>query len=275
MLQPKVGSVIAQREQKVIVRVMRRAEKRNSFRDNSLDRSAQFGTDRQVRVVVCGNFNLVRWIRCEWDHEKVFAREHRRIDQPLQRYRRKVYLSRVTGMTGQRQRGPEFPTKRKREIRLESDVADVRALRIQQQLVPGDDCQMRSCGCAGRETSGKSRRKKVERDFDLSHARWYFEVKCVHLGVIATPQNCLAPGANLQPGEIDDWASWSMFAGNPFWIDQRHWPGRDRHRHARVKEFARRFSGVDRKRDWPAGNVGFDDDDVSVEAKGGDDGKQK
>src|SRR2546423_14738052 len=159
------------------MRVVRRAEKRNSFRDNSLERGDELGTDRQVRVVVCGNVNLVRRIRCEWDDEKVFAREYRRIYQPLQRYRRKVYLSRVTGMTGQRQRRPEFPTNRKPEIRLESDVAGVRALRVQQQLVPGDDCQMRSCGCASRETSGKSRRKKVERDFDLSYARWYFKMK--------------------------------------------------------------------------------------------------
>src|SRR5438105_7087533 len=245
MLEPKVRGVIAQREKKMIMRVMRRAEKRDSFRDNSLERRYQLGTDRQVRVVVRGNVNLVRRIRCERNHEKIFAREHRRIDQPFQRYRREVDLSRVTGMTGNRQRGPEFPTSRKRKVRFECYLADVRAFRIKQQLIPGDDCQMRSCRCAGCKTSRKSRRKKVESDFDLTRACRHFEVKRVHLDVVATPRNYLAAARNPEPRQIDDWAGWSMFAGNPFWIDERHWPGRDRHCHARMKHFARRFSGSD------------------------------
>src|SRR5438552_15290352 len=116
MLEPKVRGVIAQREKKMIMRVMRRAEKRDSFRDNSLERRYQLGTDRQVRVVARGNVNLVRRIRCERNHDKIFAREHWRIDQPVQRYQREVDLSWLSGPTGTRQPGRDFPTCRKRHV---------------------------------------------------------------------------------------------------------------------------------------------------------------
>src|SRR2546423_4987670 len=89
-------------------------------------------------------------------------------------------------------------------------------------------------------------------------------MKCVHLDVVAPPGNRLAPGSEFQSGQVDDWSRWAMLARNPFRINQRQWPGIDRNRQARVKDFARRFGCVDAERDWPGSNVGFDGDELNV-----------
>src|SRR5437588_12258123 len=98
-------------------------------------------------------------------------------------------------------------------------------------------------------------------------------MKRVHLDVVAPPRNRLAAADKFQASQIDDWAGWSMLAGNPFWIDERQRSRRHRNRHVRMKKFARRFSRIDAKRDWPRRNTAFDK--LYVKAKDRDGGKQR
>src|ERR1700738_1194532 len=68
-----------------------------------------------------------------------------------------------------------------------------------------------------------------------------------------------------------------MFAGNPFWIHERQGPRRNRNRHACVKQFAGRSSGIDAEcngRRWWAsdGSPGNNDFGLKENERGG--GKQ-
>src|SRR5258708_40081647 len=75
----------------------------------------------------------------------------------------------------------------------------------------------------------------------------------VHVDVIAAPRNRLTARGKLQTRKIDDRASRSVLAGNPFRIDERQGPRRNRHRQARVKKFAWRFGSVDAENDGGRG----------------------
>ena len=73
MLEAEVRGVIAERQQEVVMRVVRRAKQRDGFRHDAFQRRCQLRTDRQIRVVVGSNVNLVRRIRRQRNHQKVFA----------------------------------------------------------------------------------------------------------------------------------------------------------------------------------------------------------
>ena len=90
VLKSKVRRVIAQRQQKVIVRVVGRAKQRDGFSDNALQCRSQFRTDFQIRRVVGSDIDLVRWINCERDYQKVLACQHWRIDEAFERHGSKI-----------------------------------------------------------------------------------------------------------------------------------------------------------------------------------------
>src|ERR1051325_4464668 len=92
MFQAKVRRVIAQREQEVILSVMSRAEKRHRFRDDTLQYCCKFRADGEIRKVFSRDGDLVRGFRCQWNHQKIFTGQHRRIDQALERCRSEIYL---------------------------------------------------------------------------------------------------------------------------------------------------------------------------------------
>src|SRR5207302_6175562 len=98
-------------------------------------------------------------------------------------------------------------------------------------------------------------------------------MKRVHLDVVAPPRNRLAAADKFQASQIDDWAGWSMLAGNPFWIDERQRTGRHRNRHVRMKKFPRRSGRIDAERDGPRRNIAFDK--LYVKENDSDDGKQR
>lgn len=108
---------------------------------------------------------------------------------------------------------------------------------------------MRGRRGAGREAAGKRRRKKIEGHLKFSGARRHFKMKRIHIHVVAPPGNGLSARGEFQTREVDDRSGWSVFAGNPLWINQRQRPGRNRDRHVRMKKFARRFRGVNGQRD--------------------------
>ena len=70
-------------------------------------------------------------------------------------------------------------------------------------------------------------------------------MKRIHVHVIAPPGDRSSPRGDFQTRKIDDRPRRSMFSRNPLRINQRHWPRRRGHRHARMKKFARRLGGID------------------------------
>ena len=84
MLESEVRCVIAQSQKEVIVRVMCRAKKRDRFQDDSLQRHRQLRTDLEIRRIVSRDIDLIRRISGQRNHQEVFARKHRRVDETFE-----------------------------------------------------------------------------------------------------------------------------------------------------------------------------------------------
>src|ERR1700693_2229177 len=82
---------------------------------------------------------------------KIFPSDDRRIDQRAQRYR--VKINHVAVPLGAGKRGPVFPSVRKLQTWRKSDVANVEAFGIKQNLIPAQQSQ----GIGGRRARRISR----------------------------------------------------------------------------------------------------------------------
>ena len=73
-------------------------------------------------------------------------------------------------------------------------------------------------------------------------------MKGKHLNVIAPPRYRFPAGAQLQTHEIVDWASRTVFAGNPLRIKERQRPRLDRNREFAMHDIPRGVGGIDVER---------------------------
>ena len=150
MLQAKVGGVIAQREQEVIVTVVGSAEQRAGFRSQVLEVgqfvSGNFQGGRDIGNSIKVNFGI-GITQCDFD--EIFSGQHRGIDQCSKRNRGELYG--VAASACGLERGAIFPPRRQLQAGSEGNGIAPEALGIEQDLVPTDDGQLFGRRCTRRK----------------------------------------------------------------------------------------------------------------------------
>src|SRR5579863_8253755 len=249
VLESKVGDMIAERQEKMIIAVMARAEKRARFGDKILQSLFNFRAHVEVGRIVSSEIDfMVNFLarRSQVDVAIVFAGNDRRIHEFFERDRGKRRL--ISRLALDLLRRTEFPSIGKNKFRRDHDFVDGRTCWVKNGLVPLKHDQL----VGGRErpsvNSAAARLEVVVFRFDPIRARWHVEVKREDVGQVAAPWNRLPVRSELQPRQIDDRSARRVLAGNPFRVVKRQRARLDRN-HLRARdELLRRFRSVNGER---------------------------
>ena len=136
MLQAEVRHVVAERVEEMIVAVVAGAEQCARLLHQILVFRDDFGTHLQGAIAVGGDVQIMGGppVRAEVDRPVVRPHGERRIDQRGQRSRLKLDLAAAFAANRQRRAVP--PVRRDLQRGLQLDGIRIRALGIEQQLIP-------------------------------------------------------------------------------------------------------------------------------------------
>ena len=247
MLEAEVRDVVAERQQEVIDRVVARPEQPAGFDDESIklrlrlgiefDRSRTFGGD--MKIVLRARFAGRQFHRAE-----VKAGVERRIDEGLERNGRE--LDARTRARNDWQRRSVLPAVGQLQGGSHRDLRRRQSLRIENQLVPAQDRQVRSRRGARSETVDRGRRaQEVERDVHGRDARGNVDVEFEHVGRVAAPAERLAPRLDPEARDVRHRPRRAVLAGNPLRVLQRERACADRDLHPGVDDASVHFGGID------------------------------
>ena len=230
MLEPDPAQVVADRQQEIVVREMPRAEQRD-FLLHQLAVRRQLRVRRlQLRGPVGKHVEPHRrlGIGVEVVALEVSPRVQRRIDQRIERHRRKCdHVARATGAI---ERARKLPAGGQPDRRFERDPSRVVARRVQQRLFPVQPEQV------GRHHAsplfGHGRGDELECKLELRHACGHLHVEGVHHFRIALPFEPLTARhrGDRQAREQFNRPRRRVIAGQPFRIQQHQRTRRHRHR---------------------------------------------
>ncbi len=184
---------------------------------------------------------------------KYLTGEHRRVDQHSQRDVGEVDA--VRGGTRLLERGGELPPWRQLEAGLHADSVRLGALRVEQQLIPADEGEVRRRRRGRAEPRGRAGREEVQGHIDGPHAHRHVEMERVHVHDVAAPRDRLSASRDLQPDQVVNRPGRRVLAGQPLGIDQGHWTGHHGKVFGRVVELTRHVARVDAQQDR-AGRLG-------------------
>ena len=137
----------------------------------------------------------------------------RRIDHRGERRRLEFDLVAALALDGQRR--AVAPAAGHRQRRLVLKAIGLRALRIEQQLIPVQHRQFAGGGTAAGEAARFRRRDEIEGHVQRGDARRDVQVEGVHVDAVALPGNGLAAALNLETHQVGDRAGGAVLAGNP------------------------------------------------------------
>src|SRR5882724_6719020 len=146
MFYPKVSAVIAKCEQEVIFAVMPRAEKFSRLGDKIGHLFLDERRHVQRNFAVRDDINLVmNWLtgRCEIERTKILAGDDGGIHQTNERNGLEYYVVGRLRLHGER--CAEFPSRRKHELRLVTELLGGSASGIEHILIPVDDHELICC----------------------------------------------------------------------------------------------------------------------------------
>ena len=173
VLEAEVGHAIGERQQKVVARVVARAEERARLDDQPLDRVEVRRLDLQRRLGLGDHVEEVLRLAAAAGAERVRLEERagddRRIDQRLQRHR--LELDGVAGDARGLERAAVLPAARQQQLRRDDELALADALGIEHDQVPLDVDELRARRSAARVELAFDRRQVVEADVDRGDAR--------------------------------------------------------------------------------------------------------
>ena len=142
---------------------------------------------------------------------------------------------RVGAGTDRSERGADAPGGRNDERRLNGDVADRSAGRVEQQFLPFEDGQLLANPLGD---------NAIQVGMNRGNAIRHNEVELVEVHVVPTPLDWLAVGGENHAGNLLHWASWPVVAGNPSWRSQGERPCCHRKIDLSVIELSRRVGQV-------------------------------
>ena len=242
MLQADAAEVIADREEKIVVVEVPRAEQLPGLAHEPAVRLHLRGRGRQllgrVRKHVEGHGH--RRAGVEVEPREVAAGEHGGVHQHLERHGREAHRGARGRAVAEGRR--ELPAGGQRELRREGDAAHLVARGINQQVGPlHGDHRIRHHDAPA---PGLRRREEVELGVELGGAGGDIHVERIDVARVAAPFDPMAAGGKLQAGEGVDRARRRMVAGDPLRVVEHEAAGRGGNGLADVEDAVREVGGV-------------------------------
>ena len=246
VLEPEVGDAIAQRQKKMVARVVARAEERARLGHEPAQCLEELRLRGERGLGVGDDVERVRGLAAEREGAEVGAGDDRRVDEGLERHGAEGHFV-ARGARGL-ERGAVSPAVREEQARRDDEVVLRGLLRIEDDQVPLEGEQRRGGRAAGRVEVAIDGREVIEGDVEGGRAGGDVDVDGVEVDVVAAPGEDLFAGADDEAGEIDDRAVGAVLAGDPLRVAEgQRAGGGGREGELRVENAARGVAAVDRE----------------------------
>ena len=257
VLQPLAAHVIAQGEDEVVGLVVVRLVKCRGLAHQARERIENGRLDVDILRRVTGDIEVVlgRDLRRQWNLAEVSPGDEWRIDQHLERHRLEAGLGAI--LPGRGQRGAGLPPVGNGDAGGDGYVCRRDMRRVEHNRVPLQHRDVRAGGVVFIRAGAAGHGQEVIRDIERGDAGGHVEMDCIHVDLVATPEELLVIRANEDAGEVVDGPSGTMVARNPLRVFKRKRPCRDGDQLMRMQNVAWRVGEIDVQHDRRTGTCRF------------------